>query len=234
MKNQTAEQTTEQKLFNSKDKELKKGSVVEYNGKKYLFWNNNNGKAQLINTDGTKFSGTPNIDKLIVLGSYKTIMYNNTEYIVTDNGNIYSGATGNLVYTGEDNSSKVQKMRILEEAKRGFTSDKKASTSNDIILNVEQKKAFDEIMSFIKDPSKSTHALIGYAGTGKTTLLNSIKKAVDEQYPDRKIIFSSPTHRANTVIKLKNPKANVQTLHSLLGLQPNQDLDIFDAKRQKH
>jgi hypothetical protein len=104
------------KLFDKNDKELKKGSVVEYNGKKYLFWNNNNGKAQLINTDGTKFSGTPNIDKLTVTGSYKTTIYDNTEYIVTDNNNIYSGATGNLVFVNLDGSTKSKKEKIIKAA----------------------------------------------------------------------------------------------------------------------
>jgi len=106
------------KLFNKFDKELKKGSIVEYNGKKYLFWNKTNlDKAQLIQVDGTKFSGTPNLDKLTILGSYPTVSYNNIDYIVTDNDNVYSGATGNLVYTGNDNSSKTQKQRIIDEAK---------------------------------------------------------------------------------------------------------------------
>lgn len=127
------------KLFNKQDKELKKGSVVEYNGKKYLFWNNNNGKAQLINTDGTKFSGTPNIDKLTILGSYKTVLYNNIEYIVTDNDNIYSGATGNLVYTGTDNSSQTQKNSILKAAKNSVSNsnpNSKTSDSSNNTINI--------------------------------------------------------------------------------------------------
>ena len=111
-----AEVVENKKLFDKNDKELKKGSVVEYNGKKYLFWNNNNGKAQLINTDGTKFSGTPNIDKLTVTGSYKTTIYDNTEYIVTDNNNIYSGATGNLVFVNLDGSTKSKKAKIIKAA----------------------------------------------------------------------------------------------------------------------
>lgn len=111
---------TSNKLFNSEDKELKKGSVVEYNGEKYLFWNKNvAGKAQLIKTDGSKFSGTPDVDKLTVLGSYKTVLYNKTEYIVTDNNNIYSGATGNLVYTKSDPGSVAQKNKIIQAAKLG-------------------------------------------------------------------------------------------------------------------
>jgi len=104
------------KLFDENDKELKKGSVVEYNSKKYLFWNDNNGKAQLINTDGTKFSGTPNLDKLTVTGAYATTMYDNTEYIVTDNNNIYSGATGNLVFVNLDGSTKSKKAKIIKAA----------------------------------------------------------------------------------------------------------------------
>jgi hypothetical protein len=104
------------KLFDENDKELKKGSVVEYNGKKYLFWNDNKGKAQLINTDGTKFSGTPNLDKLTVIGAYTTTMYDNTEYIVTDNNNIYSGATGNLVFVNLDGSTKSKKAKIIKAA----------------------------------------------------------------------------------------------------------------------
>lgn len=113
----TQEQTSI-KLFNPNDKVLKKGSVVEYKNSKYLFWNlNAAGKAQLINTDGTKAQGTPLPDKLTVLGSYPTTIYNNTEYIVTDNNNVYSGATGNLVYAGDSPSEKVQKQRIIEQAK---------------------------------------------------------------------------------------------------------------------
>lgn len=105
------------KLFDETIKELRKGSVVEYNGEKYLYWGTNtSNKAQLIKTDGTKFSGTPNIDKLVVLGNYKTTRYNNVDYIVTDNNNIYSGASGNLVYTGKDNSSKTQKEKIINQA----------------------------------------------------------------------------------------------------------------------
>ena len=128
------------KLFDSNDKVLKKGSVVEYNGKKYLFWNQNkSGKAQLINEDGTKFSGTPGIDKLTVLGSYQTTVYNKTEYIVTDNNNIYSGATGNIVYAGSDNSSMAQKERIIAAAKSQKM--QKIGDLNSQIDNVIQRKS---------------------------------------------------------------------------------------------
>ena len=141
------------KLFNKQDKELKKGSVVEYNGEKYLFWNqNSSGKAQLVKGDGTKFSGTPNIDKLKVLGSFKTVLYNNMEYIVTDKGNIYSGQTGNIVYVGLDNSSITQKNAIINKAtqEQGPAANKKtinvywgqteSETSTKILSNLAPRK----------------------------------------------------------------------------------------------
>jgi hypothetical protein len=108
-----------EKLFDPNDKVLKKGSVVKYNGNIYLFWNENAaGKAQLINADGTKFSGTPNMDKITeVLGSFKSVEYNGTEYIVSDKGNIYSGATGNRVFTAEDAGTVTQRNRIIDAAK---------------------------------------------------------------------------------------------------------------------
>lgn len=105
------------RLFNSSNKELQAGSVVEYKGDKYIAWRvKEDGKAQLIKTDGTKFSGTPNRDKLNIIGSYTQVEFNNTNYIVTNNENIYSLATGKEVYTGEDNSSKVTRQRIINQA----------------------------------------------------------------------------------------------------------------------
>ena len=133
------------KLFNSQDKELKKGSVVEYKGEKYLYWNTNAaGKAQLVKTNGDKFSGTPNVDKLVVLGNYPTTMYNNVEYIVTDNDNVYSGATGKLVYTGKDNSSKTQKQRIIDAAK--------GDSNNPTIVKSFLPKFEDEITNESDNP----------------------------------------------------------------------------------
>ncbi len=112
-----------EKLFDKTDTELKFGSVVEYTPAKatapmkFIYWGNNSqGNPRLIKTDGSKFAGNPNPRALKVLGSYPIVEYNNVGYIVTDNGNIYSTATGDLVYQGEDNSSKVQKERILAEA----------------------------------------------------------------------------------------------------------------------
>jgi hypothetical protein len=149
--------STSVKLFNKNDKELKKGSVVEYNGKKYLFWNDNNGKAQLINTDGTKFSGTPNLDKLTVIGAYTTTMYDKTEYIVTDNNNIYSGATGNLVFTNLDGSTKSKKAKIIKAALESLQNTENvepeidATTSLVESMSDLERELYDEFEAEIKN-----------------------------------------------------------------------------------
>lgn len=103
--------------------------------------------------------------------------------------------------------------------------------NGEIKLNEGQEKAFSEIMTFLEntDPSVNTHTLIGAAGTGKTTIVNSILKALREAgsvYGT--VVLTSPTHRANTVTMSKNKSEKVQTLHKLLNLLPWIDLDKFN------
>ena len=108
---------------------------------------------------------------------------------------------------------------------------KESSVNNNIILNKDQEIALNELLEFAKDSERKTHSLIGYAGTGKTTLINIFKNSID--LPLNKIVFTSPTHRANSVIRLKSEDAIVYTLHQLLGLNIEQNLEIFDSKKAK-
>lgn len=95
-----------------------------------------------------------------------------------------------------------------------------------VTLNAGQKKAAEEVTEFLGS-NKQSHSIIGSAGTGKTTLINSILDKVK----DRNVILTSPTHRANSVIRSKNQSKQVLTLHKLLGLKPTQDLEDFDDRR---
>jgi hypothetical protein len=93
-----------------------KGAVVQYKDSKWILWNvNSSGKAQLIDVEGKKAPGTPNINNIKVLSYYPTTVYNGVDYIVTPNENIYSLATGDKVYTALDNSTKTQKERIIKQ-----------------------------------------------------------------------------------------------------------------------
>ncbi len=216
------------KLFNAHDRELKKGAVVEYNGKKYLFWNENAaGKAQLINTDGTKFSGTPNLDKITVLGNYKTTVFNNTEYIVTDNNNVYSGATGNLVYTGKDGSSVAQKSRIIEQAKleNNINQDKETidNTSSSVQQDVQSISTLSKAEGFIPLNIEGINA-------GKT------KDTAKMKLGNKLIAFGTPgsatQHYADEASKKQSANSSVKTDNSnkiniYAGTNENADLSNF-------
>ena len=153
------------KLFNPNDKVLKKGSVVKYNGVIYLFWSKSkSGQAQLIDMNGNKFSGTPNIDKLTVLGSYQTTMYNNTEYIVTDKDNIYSGASGKKVFADEEKTSKSRKDIILNLAKSNLP-------QSSYIISTRIRNSTEHFGNpFTHEPKGKTPGLIE---------VNSIEEAVE-------------------------------------------------------
>ena len=96
------------------------------------------------------------------------------------------------------------------------------------VLNKEQEVALLEMENFYSSPEKYDNqiTLLGYAGTGKTSIISIFDKYLQSKYDTP--VYSSPTHRANAVTKLKNPKAKVYTLHSLFGLQGQIDLEGGD------
>lgn len=95
----------------------------------------------------------------------------------------------------------------------------------------DQKRAYDNIMSFIEAPySKNDfkRALIGAAGTGKTYLVKTIIQNCGLSYST--IGLSAPTHKACRVLgeSIGISNINLNTLQSDLGLKLNFDVDKFD------
>ena len=91
------------KLLDPNDKELKIGSVVEYNGERYLFARENAGRAQLIDINFVKSPGTPSPKNLKAIGSYPVVDYNGTDYIVVSRDMIFSTASKNRVFQSQPN-----------------------------------------------------------------------------------------------------------------------------------
>jgi len=93
-----------------------------------------------------------------------------------------------------------------------------------ITFNDEQYESINKIRGWLdgKDKDKYTFTLAGYAGTGKTTC---IKKILDEFHGA--VVVSAPTHKAKKVIMGTTDREG-KTLHSLLGLRPDVDLDSFN------
>jgi hypothetical protein len=88
-----------------------------------------------------------------------------------------------------------------------------ATTLDKPQLNKDQKEAFKAIQKFIEHPSADTFVLKGYAGTGKTFLMQHLAKWLDEK--DYKFSLLASTGRAATVLKGKTGLI-ARTVHSEL------------------
>ncbi|AIT09415.1 disulfide oxidoreductase [Candidatus Francisella endociliophora] len=90
-----------------------------------------------------------------------------------------------------------------------------------ILLNDQQLESVSLIKKFLKGKERY-FLLSGFAGTGKTTV---VKKILDEY--SKKSIVSAPTRKANVVIS-QSTATQGYTIHSLLGLQPDINLEDFN------
>jgi ATP-dependent exoDNAse (exonuclease V) alpha subunit len=80
-------------------------------------------------------------------------------------------------------------------------------------LNEEQQEAFKALLKFIKHPATDTFVLKGYAGTGKTFLMQHLAKWLDEK--EYKFSLLASTGRAAAVLRGKTG-LTTKTLHSEL------------------
>ncbi|WP_029604413.1 ATP-dependent DNA helicase [Kozakia baliensis] len=86
-----------------------------------------------------------------------------------------------------------------------------------IHLTVCQQRAYDEIISSLYSGNK-THALMGYAGTGKTTMVRKLVLALNEQ--SKNVLVTATTNKATAVIASKMPPGtDCRTIHAALGLK---------------
>lgn len=99
------------------------------------------------------------------------------------------------------------------------------------ILNEQQKEALQLMADFYNDKSKTFFTLQGYAGTGKTSIIKFLVEYIDKKNFFPNVVFSSPTHRANAVLKQNLRGMQVSTLHKIFGLSPEMDLEEFDTTK---
>jgi hypothetical protein len=74
--------------------------------------------------------------------------------------------------------------------------------TNDIILNDEQQNVYNNLIKFLQSDENEL-LLIGYAGTGKTTLITKFINDIINQKMVRRIALAAPTHKAVGIIKNK-------------------------------
>ena len=94
-------------------------------------------------------------------------------------------------------------------------------TGKVITFNDEQIEGINKIRHWLKN-GQTFFTLAGYAGTGKSSI---IKKILDEYHGD--VVVSAPTHKAKNVI-MNMTDRDGKTLHSLLGLRPDVEIDSFN------
>lgn len=100
-------------------------------------------------------------------------------------------------------------------------------------LNDQQKTALQKIDDFANDKSKTAITLSGYAGTGKTSLMEMVAKKLGRNY---NVVFSATTHQAAGVLKSKVGKYGFETktVNSLFGIAVSTDLEgtKYDASKK--
>ncbi len=90
-------------------------------------------------------------------------------------------------------------------------------------LSSDQVAALKQIGAWYRQPPQQYLTLGGYAGTGKTTLIGYVRKAIRENDPDIKVAFCAFTGKAVRVMEtaLKSQKVSrksdsIGTIHSLI------------------
>ncbi len=90
-----------------------------------------------------------------------------------------------------------------------------------LTLNDDQETALAEILASYHG-MRRRHLLTGYAGTGKTTLMQAVVRELRKAKVE--VVVTAPTHKAVQVLAQKLEDADLEvpamTIHSLLGLKP--------------
>lgn len=99
----------------------------------------------------------------------------------------------------------------------------------ELTLTKDQDKAFKDIKNWL-EAKESFKTLSGYAGTGKTTLLNEVVNYMLETKPNAEVAVTATTNKAVKVLKQKVNKGSFMTIHSLLNIKPvrKKDKEIFE------
>src|SRR6478609_7129888 len=108
------------------------------------------------------------------------------------------------------------------------------------MLTKRQSEAFETFSHWLRDEGNLFAKLKGYAGTGKTYLVQHVitearKIRVWKYDPDLeesveqpfKICVTAPTHQAKEVVSA-TARCEARTLQSIIGLAPNTDIENFD------
>lgn len=153
--------------------------------------------------------------------------YNTNPNVDPQNGKAWRGVDQNFVEEPPILPQEPVGADDNQDTAYSFTFSDGVEVETPFKLNPEQQAALLALEDFHKNPDKfnGTITLVGYAGTGKTSIMSIFDKWLHKVQFMPRIVYSAPTHRANAITKLKNPDARVLTLHKLFGLAPQVVID---------
>lgn len=98
------------------------------------------------------------------------------------------------------------------------------------VLNSQQKEVIKQIDDFINSPNEFAMTISGWAGTGKTTLMEIVNK---RYWMSHTVHFAATTHKAAGVLKEKVGK-KVFTVNSLFGIMIETDMEgeTYDVSKK--
>lgn len=189
-----------------------------------------------------KFIRENHIDSDMIVGAYGYKLPNSkvfTPYIKWRDFNDYSSRKYNSAkkYAESLRSTDVESevIRLAAEGEledSSFTFNDGTTITTPFELNDQQKVALQKLDDFCES-DRTTITLSGYAGTGKTSLMEMIAKKVSRRH---EIVFSATTHRAAGVLKSKVESLgfNVKTVQSLFGIIVQTELggNKYDASKK--
>lgn len=122
----------------------------------------------------------------------------------------------------------------------GEVQEARADVLAGITLSQQQTDALGALLHFLEHGEK-LHLLTGYAGTGKTTLLQALITTLRDRGDDRPIAFTALSNKATKVLTRMAQRwfldVDCMTCCKLLGLQPSIDKDTgnqqFTADRSR-
>lgn len=146
-------------------------------------------------------------------------------------------SAGNYVnsLTNSEVESEVLRLSTNEEMfDSTFTFNDGTTIDTPFELNDQQKIALQKIDDFANDKSKTAITLSGYAGTGKTSLMEMVAKKLGRRH---NVVFSATTHQAAGVLKSKVGKYGFETrtVNSLFGITVETDMEgkTYDMSKMR-
>lgn len=104
-------------------------------------------------------------------------------------------------------------------------------------LNSQQDYAINRLTEFLFDKNERFITIQGFAGVGKTFLIQRFLQGVCSAYPKMRVAVSAPTNSAVSVLKDFGSKAGLSipsnTIHSMLGLSLSNDSESRSVKKKR-